>query len=62
MDRLMAGFGCADGADALVTEWEQFRALYFNRLKSTMKQPLVDLRNVYPGEAPAGSPSNSAIT
>ena len=32
----------------IVTEWEQFRALDFDRLKGVMKQPvLVDLRNVY---------------
>jgi UDPglucose 6-dehydrogenase len=43
-------YDCAQGADALVivTEWEQFRALDFDRLKAAMKQPvLVDLRNVY---------------
>jgi UDPglucose 6-dehydrogenase len=43
-------YHCAEGADALVivTEWEQFRALDFARLKSVMKQPvMVDLRNVY---------------
>jgi UDPglucose 6-dehydrogenase len=43
-------YGCADKADALVivTEWEQFRALDFARLKSAMAQPvLVDLRNIY---------------
>ena len=43
-------YDCAHGADALVivTEWEQFRALDFERLKAVMKQPvLVDLRNVY---------------
>jgi UDPglucose 6-dehydrogenase len=43
-------YGCAEGADALVivTEWEQFRALDFERLKQAMKQPvLVDLRNIY---------------
>ena len=43
-------YACAKGADALVivTEWEQFRALDLDRLKHTMKQPvLVDLRNVY---------------
>src|SRR6266481_2141611 len=43
-------YACAEGADALVivTEWEQFRALDFERLRSVMKQPvLVDLRNVY---------------
>jgi UDPglucose 6-dehydrogenase len=32
----------------IVTEWEQFRALDFERLKTVMAQPvLVDLRNVY---------------
>jgi UDPglucose 6-dehydrogenase len=43
-------YSCAEGASALVivTEWEQFRALDFKRLKETMAQPvLVDLRNVY---------------
>jgi len=43
-------YACANGADALVivTEWEQFRALDFERLKGVMKQAvLVDLRNVY---------------
>ncbi len=43
-------YDCAQGASALVivTEWEQFRALDFARLKTTMKNPvLVDLRNIY---------------
>jgi UDPglucose 6-dehydrogenase len=43
-------YSCAQGADALVivTEWEQFRALDLNRLKSAMASPIVvDLRNVY---------------
>jgi len=43
-------YACAKDADALVivTEWEQFRALDFERLKDVMKQAvLVDLRNVY---------------
>jgi UDPglucose 6-dehydrogenase len=43
-------YTCAEGASALVivTEWEQFRALDFERLKEVMAQPvLVDLRNVY---------------
>jgi UDPglucose 6-dehydrogenase len=43
-------YDCATDADALVivTEWEQFRALDLDRLKSIMRQPvLVDLRNVY---------------
>ena len=43
-------YTCAEGASALVivTEWEQFRALDFARLKKVMERPvLVDLRNVY---------------
>jgi hypothetical protein len=47
-------YSCAEGADALVivTEWEQFRALDFDRLKELMACPvLVDLRNVYRHEA-----------
>src|SRR5471030_90850 len=43
-------YACAEGASALVivTEWEQFRALDFKRLKTIMAQPvLVDLRNIY---------------
>jgi UDPglucose 6-dehydrogenase len=43
-------YAAATGADALVivTEWEEFRALDFPRLRNTMVQPvLVDLRNVY---------------
>ena len=43
-------YDCAQGASALVivTEWEQFRALDFARLKSVMARPvLVDLRNIY---------------
>ncbi|HEX8171591.1 MAG TPA: UDP-glucose/GDP-mannose dehydrogenase family protein [Thermoanaerobaculia bacterium] len=40
----------AEGADALVlaTEWNEFRALNFERIKKAMRKPvLVDLRNVY---------------
>ena len=43
----------ASGADVLViiTEWDQFRALDFDRVKSVMKTPtLVDLRNIYKPE------------
>lgn len=43
-------YEAAQDAEALVivTEWNQFRALDLNRLKSTMKSPvLVDLRNIY---------------
>ena len=42
-----------EGADALViiTEWDQFRALDFERVKQLMRRPLVvDLRNIYPAE------------
>ncbi|MEP7030117.1 MAG: UDP-glucose/GDP-mannose dehydrogenase family protein [Pseudolabrys sp.] len=43
-------YACADGASAIViaTEWEEFRALDFRRLKTIMAMPvLVDLRNIY---------------
>ena len=48
-----SAYACAEGASALVivTEWEAFRALDFERLKSVMAKPvLVDLRNVYRAE------------
>jgi UDPglucose 6-dehydrogenase len=40
----------ANGADAIVivTEWDEFRALDFKRLKAIMTKPvIVDLRNIY---------------
>jgi UDPglucose 6-dehydrogenase len=43
-------YTCVRGADALViiTEWTQFRALDFKRLKREMAQPvIVDLRTIY---------------
>jgi UDPglucose 6-dehydrogenase len=43
-------YAAIEGADATVicTEWDAFRALDLNRVKSLMKAPvLVDLRNVY---------------
>ncbi len=43
-------YEAAQGADVvvIVTEWDQFRALDLERLKTTMKCPvMVDLRNVY---------------
>ena len=43
-------YDCAGGADAIViaTEWEQFRALDFDRLRDVMACPVVvDLRNIY---------------
>jgi UDPglucose 6-dehydrogenase len=46
-------YACAQGADAIVivTEWEQFRALDLDRLKSVMAAPiLIDLRNIYQSE------------
>jgi UDPglucose 6-dehydrogenase len=45
-----SAYEAAEGADAVViaTEWEQFRALDLERLKTLMTQPvIVDLRNVY---------------
>jgi UDPglucose 6-dehydrogenase len=45
-----SAYSAAEGAHAvvLVTEWEQFRALDFGRLKSIMVSPVfVDLKNVY---------------
>ncbi|HMS85440.1 MAG TPA: UDP-glucose/GDP-mannose dehydrogenase family protein [Nitrospira sp.] len=46
-------YHAAEGADALVimTEWNIFRSLDFEKLKSTMRAPLlIDLRNVYDPE------------
>jgi UDPglucose 6-dehydrogenase len=43
-------YAAAEGAHAIViaTEWEQFRALDLDRLKTVMAQPvIVDLRNIY---------------
>jgi UDPglucose 6-dehydrogenase len=47
-------YECAKGADVLVivTEWEQFRALDLDEIKSAMNErpAVVDLRNIYPPE------------
>jgi UDPglucose 6-dehydrogenase len=46
-------YDCAAGADALVivTEWDMFRALDLNRLKSLLAKPnFIDLRNIYDPE------------
>lgn len=46
-------YACIEDADAvcLVTEWEQFRALDLDRVKSLLKSPVVvDLRNIYKPE------------
>jgi len=43
-------YEAAAGADAvvIVTEWDQFRALDLDRLKTALRQPVVvDLRNIY---------------
>ncbi|MGA7433880.1 MAG: UDP-glucose/GDP-mannose dehydrogenase family protein, partial [Xanthobacteraceae bacterium] len=45
-----SAYSAAEGADAVViaTEWEQFRALDLQRLRSVMREPvIVDLRNIY---------------
>ena len=44
-------YECVEGADAvaILTEWDEFRALDLARLKRLLKTPiLVDLRNIYP--------------
>jgi UDPglucose 6-dehydrogenase len=43
-------YACIEGADAMLilTEWDQFRALDFDRVKKTLRRPVViDLRNIY---------------
>jgi len=43
-------FEAIEGADALaiLTEWDQFRALDLQKVKASLKTPLVvDLRNIY---------------
>ena len=53
VDYAIDAYGCADGAEGIVivTEWEQFRGLDLDRLKTVMKRPiLVDLRRVCPPE------------
>ncbi|NWG24009.1 MAG: UDP-glucose/GDP-mannose dehydrogenase family protein [Pseudorhodoplanes sp.] len=50
VDYAQDAYACVENADALVivTEWEQFRALDFRRLKEIMARPVVvDLRNIY---------------
>jgi UDPglucose 6-dehydrogenase len=53
------------GADAVVflTEWNSYRALDLNRMKSSLKQPIVvDLRNIYrPAEMRAAGFHYSSI-
>jgi UDPglucose 6-dehydrogenase len=43
-------YSCAEGCDAvaIVTEWDEFRALDLDRLKTLLRAPiLVDFRNIY---------------
>jgi UDPglucose 6-dehydrogenase len=43
-------YSCVEGADALaiVTEWDMYRALDLDRIKTLLKEPIiVDLRNIY---------------
>jgi len=43
-------YECLDGADAMaiITEWDQFRALDWDRVKGALKAPvIIDLRNIY---------------
>ena len=46
-------YACLEGADALllITEWQAFRNPDFERMKATMRQPVVfDGRNIYDPE------------
>ena len=58
-------YDAATGADAvvIVTEWDAFRALDFDRIKRIAKAPvLVDLRNVYnPAEVRAKGFAYSSV-
>ncbi|MDR4478425.1 MAG: UDP-glucose/GDP-mannose dehydrogenase family protein [Nitrospira sp.] len=50
-------YDVAEGADGLIimTEWNQFRNLDFERLKKSMRQPLLlDLRNTYESDRVVG--------
>ena len=49
---------CAENADvlAIITEWNEFRALDLDRIKSVMRSPtIVDLRNIYSPEEMAAA-------
>ena len=46
-----SAYACLQGADAaaIVTEWDEFRALDLQRVKAALTAPVVvDLRNIYP--------------
>jgi UDPglucose 6-dehydrogenase len=43
-------YACIEAADAMLilTEWDQFRALDFDRVKAALRSPvIIDLRNIY---------------
>jgi UDPglucose 6-dehydrogenase len=43
-------YSCMQGADAVViiTEWDEFRALDLDRMRASLRTPvIVDLRNIY---------------
>ncbi len=58
-------YDCIENADILVilTEWDQFRALDLDRVKATMRKPvIVDLRNIYkPADMKAGGFTYTSI-
>jgi UDPglucose 6-dehydrogenase len=44
-------YACLEGANAaaIITEWDEFRALDLRRVKAALAEPIVvDLRNIYP--------------
>ncbi|MCI5125505.1 MAG: UDP-glucose 6-dehydrogenase, partial [Candidatus Electrothrix sp. AR5] len=50
VEYVSGAYEACEGADAviLMTEWNQYRALDFEKLKGSMKTPnFIDLRNVY---------------
>ncbi len=65
VEMAVSTYAAIEGADAivLVTEWDAFRAIDFNRVKRIAKAPvIVDLRNVYdPGELRAAGFEYSSI-
>jgi UDPglucose 6-dehydrogenase len=53
VDYASNAYDCIEGADAmcLVTEWDMFRELEFERVKTLLRAPIIiDLRNVYSPE------------
>jgi UDPglucose 6-dehydrogenase len=53
LDYAESAYAAIDGADAMViiTEWDQFRALDLDRVKTSLKSDIVvDLRNIYSPE------------